>query len=478
MFYALSERLSGVLNGLMCAKTVSAQQVSEVLKEIRVALLEADVSLEVVTPFLDTVRDRAITSEVLGSLTPGQQVIKVVRETLVDLLLGPESSELDLQGTVPATIMVMGLQGSGKTTTVAKLGLYLSKKQKKRVLLASLDVRRPAAQEQLKILGEQNDIDTLATVDGENALEIAERALSVASLRGYDVLVMDTAGSIQVDKKAMDELSEIKRITVPRELILVVDSLIGQEAVSVAKGFSHAVGINGIILTRMDSDSRGGAALSMKYATSIPIKFIGTGESVESFDIFDPYRVAGRILGMGDVVKLVEKAVGNLTEQQKQEEIDKLNRGKFSFDDLAEQLKKMQKLGGLQKILEFLPSIGGLRGLVGSSKMDDSLLRRQLAIISSMTKAEKKDPGILNNSRRRRIACGSGTSVEQVNNLVAQYKKMVLMVSTLSRTDGGMVGAVKSVLGGGLSLFGNVPDYSDLGSSRGSKLLRRGNKKR
>lgn len=448
MFESLSERLGGILDKLTRRGALTAEDVNEAMREVRRALIEADVALEVVRSFTDKVRTRAVGAEVIRSVSPGQQVIKIVHDQLVEML-GSTAQPIDLAAVAPVPIMMVGLQGSGKTTTSAKIARRLTQRQKRKVLLASLDTRRPAAQEQLRVLGEQNGIDTLPIVAGQTPTQIAERAMTAGRLGGYDVVILDTAGRIHIDEPLMMEMAEIKRVANPHEILLVADSLTGQDAVNLAKSFDERVGITGIVLTRMDGDGRGGAALSMRAVTGKPIKLIGTGEKSDALDDFDPGRIAGRILGMGDIVALVEKAAEEMDLKKASEAAKKLQKGLFDLDDLREQLGQMIKIGGMKGMLGMMPGMAKIKNQLEGANLDDKVLKRQIAIINSMTKAERKKPDLLNASRKRRIAAGSGTKVEEINRLLKSHRQMADMMKMMGKKKGGLFGGLGSLFGGG-----------------------------
>ncbi|WCR57996.1 signal recognition particle protein [Wolbachia endosymbiont of Ctenocephalides felis wCfeJ] len=429
MFKPLTESLNSVFNKLRGKSIISEDDFSFAMREIRIALIEADVSLEVAKKFINDIKDKVIGEKVIKSISPAQMIIKIVQDNLV-AILGSEKSELNLAVKSPAVIMMMGLQGAGKTTTSGKLALKL-KKQKKKVMLASLDIYRPAAQKQLEVLGKQIDIQTLPIVTDEEPIAITKRALKAAN--HYDVLILDTAGRLHIDDNMMNELKVVKEIASPAEVILVADAMIGQDAVNIAKSFNEAIGVTGIILTRVDGDARGGAALSMKMTTNCPIKFIACGEKLSDLDDFYPDRIAKRILDMGDVVSLVERAA----EIVGQEEIDKLQKkvkkGKFDLNDLAGMLKTLKKMDGISNIMKFIPS--SFTKKLSSGMPDDSKVKKYIAIINSMTEKERQDPDILNGKRRLRIAKGSGTGVPDVNLLIKQYNQMTSMVNKFSKVD-------------------------------------------
>ncbi|MDB5364591.1 MAG: signal recognition particle protein [Rhodospirillales bacterium] len=424
MFDTLTGRLGDIFDRLKKRAALSEEDVAAVLREVRVALLEADVALPVVKDFIGRVRERAVGVDVLRSITPAQQVIKVVHDELV-AMLGAESETIDLAAAAPVPVLMVGLQGSGKTTTTAKIALRLKEKERKRVLMASLDVRRPAAQEQLRVLGEQAGVATLPIIAGQQPVEIAKRAMETGRLEGYDVVLLDTAGRLSIDEALMDEVVAVRDATRPHETLLVVDAMTGQDAVETAKRFDERLTLSGIVMTRVDGDARGGAALSMRAVTGKPIKLLGVGERIDALESFHPERVAGRILGMGDVVSLVEKAAETIDRDEAERTIAKLEKGNFDLDDFAGQLRQMRRMGGLGGIMNMLPGVAKLKSQMATAKVDDHLLKRQEAIISSMTKRERKDPlKILNASRRRRIAAGSGTEVADVNRLLKQFQQM------------------------------------------------------
>jgi signal recognition particle subunit SRP54 len=414
------------------------------MREVRRALLEADVALDVVRDFIEAVRVKAVGQEVVRSTTPGQMVIKIVHDELVRVL-GHDAQGIDLAATPPVVMMLVGLQGSGKTTTTAKLAKRLEARDKQKVLMASLDTRRPAAQEQLRVLGEQTGVATLPIVAGEEPAAITTRALKAAKLGGYDVLLLDTAGRTHIDEELMQETAAIEKIARPHETLLVADALTGQDAVNLAKNFNERVALTGIVLTRVDGDGRGGAALSMRAVTGKPIKLIGVGEKLDALEDFHPDRIAGRILGMGDVVGLVEKAIQHVEIDKAEAIARKVKKGAFDLDDLAEQLKQMQKLGGMGGVLAMLPGIGKIKKQLDAANLDDRILKRQQAMIGSMTRAERKNPKLLNASRKKRVASGSGTSVQDINKLVKMHRQMADMMKAMGKKRG-MLGAL---FGGG-----------------------------
>ena len=454
MFETLSERIGSVLDRLTRRGALSEADVGEAMREVRRALIEADVALDVVRSFTDRVRTKAVGQDVIRSVTPGQMVVKIVHDELV-AMLGSEAQPVDLNAPAPVAIMLVGLQGSGKTTTAAKLAKRMSERDKRKVLMASLDTRRPAAQEQLRVLGTQAGIDTLPIVAGQMPVEIGRRALTAARLGGYDVVILDTAGRTHIDESLMAEMAEIKRDASPHEILLVADSLTGQDAVNLAKSFDERVGVTGIVLTRVDGDGRGGAALSMRAVTGKPIKLIGTGERLDGIEDFDPGRIAGRILGMGDIVSLVEKAAETIDQEKAQAMARKMAKGAFDLDDLSQQLEQMQKMGGMSGLLGMMPGIGKMKKQLAAANLDDSLFKRQQAIISSMTRHERTNPKVLNASRKRRVATGSGTKVEEINKLLKMHRQMADMMKMLGGKKGkGLLGS----LGGMMGMGGGMPN--------------------
>ncbi len=435
MFDTLSERLGAILDKLTRKGVLGEADVAEAMREVRRALLEADVALDVVRDFTETVKSQAIGQAVVRSITPGQMVIKIVHDELVRML-GSDAAPIDLAASPPVAIMLVGLQGSGKTTTTAKIAKRLEARDKKKVLMASLDTRRPAAQEQLRVLGEQTGVATLPIVAGQEPAAIAKRALEAAKLGGYDVLLLDTAGRTHMDEALMAETATIETIARPHETLLVADALTGQDAVNLARNFDRRIALTGIVLTRVDGDGRGGAALSMRAVTGKPIKLIGVGERLDALEDFDPARIAGRILGMGDVVGLVEKALETVEVDKAEAIARKVKKGAFDLEDLAEQLKQMQKLGGMGGILGMLPGIGKIKKQLDSANLDETVLKRQQAIIGSMTRPERKNPKLLNASRKKRVAAGSGTSVQDINKLVKMHRQMADMMKSMGKKRG------------------------------------------
>ncbi|WP_417692251.1 signal recognition particle protein [Roseibium sp.] len=456
MFESLSDRLSGIFDKLTGRGALSENDVNEALREIRRALIEADVALPVVRSFTDKVRNRAVGAEVVKSVTPGQMVVKIVHDQLVEMLGGDAGGlggGIDLNAPAPVAIMMVGLQGSGKTTTTGKIARRLTQRDKRKVLMASLDTRRPAAQEQLKVLGEQNDVDTLPIVEGQGPVEIAKRAMTAARLGGYDVVMLDTAGRIHIDEPLMVEMSEVKAAANPHEILLVADALTGQDAVNLAKSFDERVGITGIALTRMDGDGRGGAALSMQAVTGKPVKLIGTGEKSDALEDFYPKRIADRILGMGDIVSLVEKASEAIDAEKAAEMAKKMQKGHFDLNDLAEQLRQMEKMGGMSSMMGMLPGVGKMKKQLDAANLDDNVFKRQVAIISSMTKQERAKPELLKASRKKRVAAGSGVDVADVNKLLKMHRQMADMMKMMGKKKG-MLGKMM----GGLGMGGGMPN--------------------
>ena len=432
MFENLSQRLGEVFDRLTRRGALSEADVDAALREVRVALLEADVALPVVKNFVEAVKAKAVGEAVLKSVTPGQMVIKIVHDHLVETL-GTEAGGLDLSASAPVPILMVGLQGSGKTTTTAKIGLRLRNRDRRKVLMASLDTRRPAAMEQLAILGAQAEVTTLNIVPGEPPIAIARRALQTAKLGAFDVLLLDTAGRLHIDDELMGEVAAVRDAVKPHETLLVVDAMTGQDAVNVAQAFREKVGLTGVVMTRVDGDARGGAALSMRAVTGCPIKLIGVGEKLDALEDFHPSRIAGRILGMGDVVSLVEKAAETIEQEEAEKLAAKMQKGQFDLDDLSAQLKQLQKMGGLGGIMGMLPGIGKIQRQLGEAKIDERILKRQQAIISSMTKLERRKPELIKASRKQRIATGSGTSVADVNKLLKQHMEMQRMMKQMNK---------------------------------------------
>ena len=445
MFESLSDRLSGVFDRLRGRGALNETDVRTAMREVRIALLEADVALPVVREFVDKATEQAVGQQVLRSVTPGQQVVKIVHDALVDML-GSDAAELEIDVTPPAVIMMVGLQGSGKTTTTAKIAKRLVEKERKKVLMASLDVNRPAAQEQLAILGTQTGVATLPIVAGQQPVDIARRALNAAKLQGYDVLMLDTAGRLHVDQPLMEEMKAVAGVSEPQEVLLVVDALTGQDAVNVAKSFSEEVELTGVVLTRMDADARGGAALSMRAVTGKPIKFAGTGEAVDALEAFHPQRVAGRILGMGDVVSLVEKASETIKAEEAEALARKMAKGQFDLNDLRNQLQQMQRMGGIGALAGMLPGMKKMQGAINAATNDKTLIRLD-AIIASMTPRERSKPDLMNAKRKIRVANGSGTTVQDVNRLLKMHQEMSTAMKKIKKMGG--LGKLGALFGGG-----------------------------
>lgn len=447
MFETLGEKLGNVFDGLR-GKKLTEESVDGAMREIRVALLEADVALPVAKNFIATVKERAIGQEVIKSVSPAQQVVKIVNDALIEML-GSDSAELIIDASPPAAYLMAGLQGSGKTTTTAKISKFLTEKHRKKVLMASLDIYRPAAQEQLKILGEQTGVATLPIVQGEKPEAIALRAMDTARKEGYDIVMLDTAGRLSIDEKLMDELAAVKKLTNPHEVLLVADAMTGQDAVQTAKTFNDKIGITGICLTRVDGDARGGAAMSMKGVTGKPVKLIGTGEQIDKLEAFHPDRIASRILGMGDVVSLVEKAVDTIDREKAEKMAKKFQKGEFDFNDMLDQFEQMKKMGGMSSMLKMLPGLGKMAAQLEEANMDENVFKGQEAIILSMTMTERSKPALLNASRKKRIATGSGTSVQEINKLVKQHQQMAKVMKKMRKMGmGGMMKQMKSLMGG------------------------------
>ena len=449
MFDGLSDKFGDIFDRLKRRGALSPSDISDALREIRVALLEADVALPVVKEFIDSVKEKALGHDVIKSVTPGQMVVKVVNDHLIKML-GPEDAEINLAATAPVPILMVGLQGSGKTTTTAKLALRLKNKDRKKVLVAGLDVARPAAQEQLAQLAIQADVNNLTPVFGEQPVGIAKRAMETGRREGYDVVILDTAGRLAIDQDLMHEVAEIRNTVAPAEILLVADAMGGQDAVNVASEFNAKIGITGIVLTRVDGDARGGAALSMRSVTGCPIKFMGVGEKLDALETFQAERIAGRILGMGDIVGLVEKA-GEVANQAEAEKVAKRAlKGQFSLEDLQRQLAQVKSMGDVNSLMGMLPGVGKMKKQIADANIDDRMIARQEAIILSMTLKERRNPKLLNAKRRKRIAAGSGTSVQDVNRLLKQFQQMASMMKKMGKKGikGMMPGMGDGMLGG------------------------------
>jgi signal recognition particle subunit SRP54 len=460
MFENLSERLGGVFERLTKQGALSADDVRTALREVRTALLEADVSLPVVRDFVKRVEGKATGASVTKSVTPGQQVVKIVHDELIAMLAGEGPADALKIDNPPAPILMVGLQGSGKTTTTAKLARRLKEREKKRVLMASLDIYRPAAMEQLAILGTQIGVDTLPIVAGENAVQIAKRAKQQATLGGYDVYLLDTAGRLHIDEVLMDEVAQVRDAVSPRETLLVVDGLTGQVAVEVAQEFEDKVGISGVVLTRMDGDGRGGAALSMRAVTGKPIRFVGLGEKMDALETFEAERIAGRILGMGDIVALVEKAQEVFEKEQAERMMKRFQKGLFNMNDMKSQLEQMLKMGGMQGVMQMMPGMGKMAKQAEEAGFSDRAIRRQIALISAMTKQERAHPEILQASRKKRIAAGAGLDVAELNRLLKMHRQMADTMKKLGKMGKG--GMLKQAMAAMQGKMGGLPDAGDM----------------
>ena len=432
MFENLTNKFEEIFSSLKKAPSLDEKQVDEGLRSVRLALLEADVSLDVAKQFIENVKPKALGKEIVRSTSPGQMVVKIVYDELVNLL-GSKSEKINLNAVPPVSMMLVGLQGSGKTTSAAKIAKHIEKVNKKKIMMVSLDVYRPAAQEQLKLLGEQNNILTLPIVEGQQPLDICRRALSAANLNGSEVIIFDTAGRTQIDLQMMSEIKQIEQTINPSETLLVADSLTGQVAANVAKEFKSTVNLTGIVLTRSDGDGRGGAALSMKYVSQVPIKFLGVGEKIDNLEEFHPDRIANRILGMGDIVSLVEKATQDIDEENLKKTEEKLKKGQFSLDDYLSQLRQMKKMGGIEGIMSFLPGVSKIKNQMDQAGVDEKIVSKNEAVILSMTKKERTNPKIIDGSRKKRIANGSGTDIATINKLLKQFKMMSEMMKKMSK---------------------------------------------
>jgi signal recognition particle subunit SRP54 len=470
MFETLTDRLGGILEKLTKRGALTESDVNEAMREVRRALLEADVALDVVKSFTDRVKVRAVGAEVLRSVTPGQMLIKIVHDELIKTL-GSDAQAIDLDAAPPVAILMVGLQGSGKTTSTAKIGRRLTERLKRKVLMASLDTRRPAAMEQLAVLGEQNGIATLPIVSGQQPVQIAKRAMEAARLGGYDVVLLDTAGRTTVDEALMAEVADVKKQVKPHEVLLVADALTGQDAVNTARAFEERVGITGIVLTRVDGDGRGGAALSMRHTTGKPIKLLGTGEKADALEDFDPARVAGRILGKGDIVALVEKAAEAIDAEKAAKMAARMHKGAFDLADLREQLTQMENLGGVGGVLGMLPGIAKMKDQIAASGMTDATFRRQRAIIDSMTPQERRNPDLLKASRKRRIAAGSGTKVEEVNKLLKMHRGMADMMKAMGGAKRGPLAGIGRALGFGGGMPQPTPEMMEEFKRRGPAAI-------
>ena len=460
MFDSLSERLNAVLDRLTRRGALSEADVEAALREVRRALLEADVALEVARAFTEEVKKRAVGIEVIKSVTPGQMVVKIVHDALVETL-GADAQPIDLNAPAPVVIMMVGLQGSGKTTTTAKIAKRLTDVQKRKVLMASLDTRRPAAMEQLAVLGKQVAVETLPIVAGQTPVQIAARAREAGRLGGYDVVMLDTAGRITLDEELMREAAEVRRAASPHEVLLVADSLTGQDAVNLARAFNERLDLTGIVLTRIDGDGRGGAALSMRAVTGKPIKLIGTGEKIDAIEDFYPQRIADRILGMGDIVSLVEKAATTIDAEKAARVAEKMRKGAFDLSDLREQLGQMKSMGGMSGLMSMMPGIAKMKNQLAERNLDETVLKRQMAIIDSMTPAERRNPDVLKASRKRRIAAGSGTKPEDINKLLKMHRTMADMMKAMGRNAGAKRGPMAG-LANMLGFGGGMPSPEEM----------------
>jgi signal recognition particle subunit SRP54 len=448
LFDNLSERLGGILDRLTGRGALSEKDVDAAMREVRRALLEADVALEVVRDFTDRVREQAIGATVVKSVTPGQMVVKIVHDELV-ATLGSDGQTIDINAVPPVPIMMVGLQGSGKTTTTAKLARRMVQRDKRKVLMASLDIYRPAAMEQLAVLGRDLDIPTLPIVAGQKPAQIAKRALEAGKLGGYDVVLLDTAGRTTLDEEMMSEAAEIKAAANPHEVLLVADSLTGQDAVNLARAFDDRVGLTGIVLTRVDGDGRGGAALSMRAVTGKPIKLLGTGEKTDALEDFHPSRIAGRILGMGDVVSLVERAAANIDAEKAARTAERMRKGQFDLNDMREQLLQMANMGGISGLMGMMPGVAKMKNQIAAAGIDDRIIKRQVAVIDSMTRQERKSPDILKASRKKRIAAGAGLEVQEVNKLLKMHRNMADMMKAMGSGKRGPMAGIAQAMGFG-----------------------------
>ncbi|HKS61555.1 MAG TPA: signal recognition particle protein [Xanthobacteraceae bacterium] len=457
MFDSLSERLSGILDRLTRRGALTEADVDTAMREVRRALLEADVALDVVRSFVEQVKKHAVGIAVIKSVTPGQMVVKLVHDQLIETL-GSNADPIDLNAPAPVAVMMVGLQGSGKTTTTAKIARRLTDQGKRKVLMASLDTRRPAAMEQLAVLGQQVSVDTLPIVAGQTPPQIARRALEAGRLGGFDVVMLDTAGRTTLDEEMMAEAASVKQAANPHEVLLVADALTGQDAVNLARSFDERVGLTGIVLTRVDGDGRGGAALSMRAVTGKPIKLIGTGEKLDALEDFHPSRIADRILGMGDIVSLVEKAAATIDAEKAARVAEKMRKGAFDLGDLREQLAQMQTMGGIGGLMGMMPGIAKMKNQIASANLDDKVLKRQMAIIDSMTPRERRNPDLLKASRKRRIAAGSGTKPEDINKLLKMHRGMADMMKAMSGAKRGPMAGLAQMMGFG----GGMPSPEEI----------------
>ena len=457
MFDNLSERLGGILDRLTGRGALSEADVDAALREVRRALLEADVALDVVRAFVEQVKKNSVGVALIKSVKPGQMVVKLVHDQLVEML-GSNADPIDLNAPAPVAVMMVGLQGSGKTTTTAKVARRLTEQGKRKVLMASLDTRRPAAMEQLAVLGQQVSVETLPIVTGQTPPQIAKRALEAARLGGFDVVMLDTAGRTTLDDEMMAEAAAVKQAANPHEVLLVADALTGQDAVNLARSFDERVGLTGIVLTRVDGDGRGGAALSMRSVTGKPIKLIGTGEKLDALEDFDPARIAGRILGMGDIVSLVEKAAATIDAEKAARVAEKMRKGAFDLGDLRDQLAQMQSMGGIGSLMSMMPGIAKMKNQIANAGLDEKVLKRQMAIIDSMTPRERRNPDLLKASRKRRIAEGSGTKPEDINRLLKMHRGMADMMKMMANQKRGPMAGIAQMMGFG----GGMPSPEEM----------------
>jgi signal recognition particle subunit SRP54 len=457
MFDSLSDRLGGILDRLTRRGALTEADVDAALREVRRALLEADVALEVVRVFTEQVKKHAVGVEVVKSVTPGQLVVKIVHDQLIETL-GAQGTPIDLNAALPVPIMMVGLQGSGKTTTTAKLAKRLTEQGRRKVLMASLDVRRPAAMEQLAVLGRQIGVETLPVVQGQQPAQIAQRALQAGRLGGYDVVLLDTAGRTTLDEAMMAEAADVKRAANPHEVLLVADALTGQDAVNLARAFDERVGLTGIVLTRVDGDGRGGAALSMRAVTGKPIKLMGVGEQMDALEDFYPQRIADRILGMGDIISLVEKAAATIDAEKAARAAERMRKGQFDLNDLREQLSGMQRMGGMTGLMGMLPGVAKMKNQLAAANLDERLLKRQMAAIDSMTPKERRNPDILKASRKKRIAAGSGVKVEDINRMLKMHRQMADVMKAMGSGKRGPMAGLANMLGmgGGMGAMGGA----------------------
>jgi signal recognition particle subunit SRP54 len=457
MFDSLSERLGGILDRLTRRGALTEADVDAALREVRRALLEADVALDVVRAFTEKVKSQAVGIEVIKSVTPGQMVVKIVHDQLIQTL-GAQGEPIDLNAAAPVPIMMVGLQGSGKTTTTAKIAKRLTEQGRRKVLMASLDVRRPAAMEQLAVLGQQVNVDTLPIVAGQQPAQIAQRAIQAGRLGGYDAVILDTAGRTTLDEAMMAEAAEVKRAANPHEVLLVADALTGQDAVNLARAFNERVGLTGIVLTRVDGDGRGGAALSMRAVTGKPIKLMGIGEKMDALEDFHPARIADRILGMGDIITLVEKAAATIDAEKAARVAEKMRKGAFDLSDLREQLIQMQQMGGMAGLMGMLPGVAKMKNQLAGANLDERVLKRQVAIIDSMTPRERRNPDVLKASRKKRVAAGSGTKVEDINRMLKMHRSMADVMKAMNSGKRGPMAGLANMLG----LGGGMPSPEEM----------------